>query len=256
MGGINHRPTSGTSVIMAMSAQCTWAIGQTIISLWQANGELEKAIIAATGKFDAVRHVNGINSDAVSHLERSIDFLYATLEGIHTIVQSYDDLLAKAEELKYSGNPLVHRISEWNLRELLEKRLYLPRSREVWDEVATKIEKHNLPEYFKWERDQFRRLIGPLQDLIQVINTCKEVAAVDPELFGKSVEFNQIPLRQYFLRVFNLWSSQLLMIEVSTSISTELFYRVEGNGSLTEVPPIPTRDDILQKAPKRVPVEW
>lgn len=55
-----------------------------------------------------------------------------------------------------------------------------------------------------------------------MINTCKEVAAVDAELFGKSIEFNQIPLRQNFLRVFNLWSSQLLMIEVSTSISTRM----------------------------------
>lgn len=55
------------------------------------------------------------------------------------------------------------------------------------------------------------------------MNTCKEVAAVDPELFDKS---------------------------------TELFYRVEDNGSLTEVPSIPTGDDILRKAPERVPVEW
>ncbi|PTQ56902.1 MAG: hypothetical protein BSOLF_2578 [Candidatus Carbobacillus altaicus] len=256
MGGINHRPTKGVSVTTALSAQCAWAIGQAITNLWQANGELEKAIISATGKTDIARHIDGVTGDAVSHLERAIAYLYATLDGVHTTIHAYDDLLTLTDELGYKGNPFAPQIREWNLRELLEQHLFLIRSREMWDDIASRIEQHNLVEYFKWERDQFYRVIKPLQDLIQVMNTCKEVAAVDPDLFVKSVEFNQIPLRQYFFRVFNLWSSLVLMVEVSTSISTELFYRVEGNGSLTEVPPIPTRDDILREAPARVPAVW
>lgn len=256
MGGKNHKPTSTAAASTALSAQCAWAIGQAITHLWQANGELEKAIISATGKADITRYIDGVTGDAVSHLERSIHYLYATVDDVDTIVRSYDDLLAKCDEIGYKGNPLVSQIREWDLRERLEQDLFLPRSREMWDDIVSRIEQCNLVEYFKWERDQFRRVIEPLHDLIRVMTTCKEVAAVDPELFVKSVEVNQIPLRQYFFRVFNMWCSLDLMVEMSTSISTELFYRAEGHGSPTEVPAIPNRDDVLREAPARVPVVW
>lgn len=138
--------------------------------------------ISAIGKTDIARHIDGVTGDAVSHLERAIDYLYATLDGVHTTIHSYDDLLTLTDELGYKGNPLAPQIREWNLRELLEQHLFLIHSREI---------------------------------------------------------------RQYFFRVFNLWSSLVLMVEVSTSISTELFYRVEGNGSLTEVPPTGVAEGVV-----------
>lgn len=53
-----------------------------------------------------------------------------------------------------------------------------------------------------------------------------------------------------------MWCKIDIAIELSTSISTELFYRLEGHGSLTVVPPIPTSDDILKHAPSQVPASW
>ncbi|KPC97799.1 hypothetical protein LR69_04000 [Geobacillus sp. BCO2] len=172
------------------------------------------------------------------------------------IIESYDDLLKKCVELEYKGNPLASQINKWNLKDKLEKNLFLPPSQEMWELVSGIIEQDNLVKYFKWERDLFKNTINPLQDLIKVLETCKEVAKVDPELFVKCVEFNQIPLRQYFFRVFNMWCKIDIAIEFSTSISTELFYQLEGHGSLTVVPPIPTSDDILKHAPSQVPASW
>lgn len=57
-------------------------------------------------------------------------------------------------------------------------------------------------------------------------------------------------------RPFNMWCKIDIAIELSTSISTELFYRLEGHGSLTVVPPIPTSDDILKHAPSQVLASW
>jgi hypothetical protein len=166
--------------------------------------ELEQAIISATGTKNATRFVFPIG-DPVTHLENAIPLLYNVLDDVDCILGSYDDLLEKCIELNYQGNPLASQINNWNLREKLEQNLYLPPSKEMWETVSQIVERNNLVEYFKWERDLFKKTIDPLNDLITVMKTCKEVAKADPELFVKSVEFNQIPLRQYFFRVFNMW---------------------------------------------------
>lgn len=109
MGGKNHRPTKGLAITTALSAQCAWAIGQGITHLWQANSELEKAIIAATGATDATRFVQP-TGDSVAHLENSISFLQTAIHDIHNIIESYDDLLKKCVELEYKGNPLASQL--------------------------------------------------------------------------------------------------------------------------------------------------
>ncbi len=70
----------------------------------------------------------------------------------------------------------------------------------MWELVSGIIERDNLVKYFKWKRDLFKNTINPLQDLIKVLETCKKVAKVDPELFVKCVEFNQIPLQKKRLK--------------------------------------------------------
>lgn len=254
-GGKNHRPTHPMSDTTALSAQCTWLMGEAITNIWQANSELERAIISAAGKENLTKYVEGIG-DTVAHLDKSISLLHNSAENIHRLVLAYSDLLAQCEAAGYRGNPFVSKLKEWDLKELLQQHLFLPAYQEAWEEVSNRIEKNNLIRYFKWEGDQFLRIVDPLQDLIRVMKTCKEVAEADPELFAKSIEFNEIPLRQYFFRVFNIWHSLDLMVSISTSISTELFYRLEGSGSLTVVPEIPTSVSVLRDSPARVPASW
>ena len=126
----------------------------------------------------------------------------------------------------YSGNPLISQLESYQLQELFDGLLIRPTvNPTVWRELEDRIISSNILQTLRWESSRFEELVAPTNDLIEVMTRCREIAAQQGSHdFIDSIENNQIPLRQYFARVF--------------SLMTELYYRANGFSSLAEFEPV------------------
>lgn len=224
MGGKNHQPTKPGIEITQSSALLSRTVDEATIFLHQSNICIENAILA-----DLQANV----AESVSCVNESIRQLHLFYGKINEIVRAWDTVLETAQRHGYRGNPMASQVSALQLDKLFEGTLLRPRIlSSVWEELVNRIESENLIPTFQWERDAFRQLEKPVGQLIEVLEICK-LAAQKGQL-TEQVEGNRIPLRQYFGPVFSAWYYLSAMFLYSAMICTELFYRVNGLGSLAK----------------------
>jgi len=146
-------------------------------------------------------------------------------------------MLKEIAKENYKGNPLAAQLAEYRLGDHLDGNVIQPAVlTSIWHEIEHRIIRVNLPKTFEFERNEFLKLKEPTDDLIHVFETMKEAAERD--ILIDAVEENQIPMRQYFARLFSRWYYLSTMFLYSALISTELAYQEQGYGTLTEVPSV------------------
>lgn len=241
MGGINHKPTR--TKFTSVSAFLSMKVTEALVAVENANIVLEKAILASCDKPMYVKPgilralASGGASAAVNFLDEGVGYLRSSLKDIDVIVNTYDIMLEEMAKDGYKGNALATSLAEYRLAGRLDGKVIQPAVlTSIWHEVEHRIIHDNLPKTFEFEREEFRKLKEPTEDLILVFEAMREAAEQDDLI--DAVEENKVPMRQYFARLFSRWYYLSTMFLYSALISTELAYQEKGYGTLAEVPPV------------------
>ncbi len=241
MGGQNHQPTSSIRLI-APSAWLSQKLGEGFVAVLNSNNQLENAIIAAADKLH-VEYLAQVTQSPSAYLANTISHLEASVAKLDEIQSAYKHLLEAAGLEQYKGNPLASTIKTLGLARQFEGTLVLPSvNAEAWASVEGRVADCNILRTLEWESSEFDRLREPTAQLIADIQAARAVVeGAGNRPFLEAVEWNRIPLRQSYARVFSLWNHLHAMFLYSALMMTELFYRANGFSSLLESHPEKSR---------------
>jgi hypothetical protein len=238
MGGMNHQPTSPR--ITAASAWLSQRVGEGFALALNVNGHLEDAIMLGFNKLHVEGLTYNLSGFPSEHLQKSIALLRQS-EGVLEKIRFGFMRLAEIAEIEgYKGNPLADRISYLKLASQFNGVIILPSvNSQIWKDLEDRISTNNILATLKWEATQFDLLIEPTNDLIIVFGECTNMANErGGKAFADAVENNDIPLRQYYARVFSLWNYLHSMFLYSALMMTELYYRANDYPSLLDFEPV------------------
>jgi hypothetical protein len=229
MGGQNHQPTSSIRLI-GPSAFLSQKLGEGFAAVLNSNNELENAIIAAVDKLHVESYAADVCKSPSEYLTRTIAHLEASIGKIDDIQLAYKRLLIAAEAEGYTGNPLASNLEKFKLAQQFSGTLVLPSvNLEAWTPVEKRAAEFNILSTLEWESSEFDRLREPTAQLIAVVRDCQALLDRDGKRsFIEAVEWNKLPLRQSYGRVFSLWNHLHAMFLYSALMMTELFYRANG----------------------------
>ncbi len=182
-----------------------------------ANTSYEEAIIAA---------FNGSYDEALLHHDQSLDLAATAGERLHDIDAAYAMLLE---------NPLAPELEPDLLREELAGQVLVDVNAVLFDEVAEHIKVQNLVETFKRERSRFAKVamrFGPYLDALRESRARLEKSAHDPRVWVQAVDEGEVPIRSTYLALLTDFLGAFQQFAYSTAISTDLYYKMEGYGSL------------------------
>ncbi len=225
MGGINHKPTKGVKLV-ASAARVSRVAGMALEALLAANTAYEEAIIAA---------FNGSYDEALSRHRQSIDLAATARQRWRDIDAAYAMLLEDIAIEKYPGNPLAPQLEPDALLEELSGRVLVDTNVDLFNEVAGGIKAQNLIETFKWERARFAdlgRRFEPYLGALRESWVRLEASAHDPRVWVQAVDEGEVPIRSTYLSLLTGFLGVFQRFVYSTAISTDLYYRMEGYGSL------------------------
>lgn len=235
MGGQNHQPTSSVKLI-GPSAWLSQRLGDGFAAVLQSNSELENAIMAAVDHLHVEELAAEVTQTPAEYLDRTVAKLEVSLKQVELIQNGYRHLLSAAAKEGYKGNPLASTIESLGLTQKFEGRLILPTvNASAWNCVESRVATSNILRTLEWEASEFDQLRAPTKDLIGKLLDGKKLLELEGKrAFVEAVEWNKIPLRQSYARVFSLWNHLHAMFLYSALMMTELFYQANGFASLLD----------------------
>jgi hypothetical protein len=235
MGGQNHQPTKNLTLI-APSAWLSQKVGEGFSLVLEANNVLETAIILGMAKLNMGPFAQAVEGSPEAALSSVTAKLQQSWDKLGDIAAAYDHLLEACRTDGYLGNPHAHQLDSFRLEARMSGILIQPAvNREAWSELYTRIKRDNILVTLAWEREQFLELLAPTEQLIRVIEHCASVAhSHGAARMVEAIEHNEIPLRQYYARVFSRWNHMHAVFLYSALIMTELFYATYEYPSLLE----------------------
>ena len=105
----------------------------------------------------------------------------------------------------------------------------------LFKEVAEVMRRENLVSTFKWERSLFAnaaQLFEPYQLALHMSLDHLKANAGDPRKWVKIVDEGGVPIRSTCLSLLTGFLGMFQRFVYSTALSTDLFHRTEGYGSL------------------------
>ncbi len=235
MGGQNHQPTSSIR-LLGPSAWLSQKLGEGFSAVLQSNNELENAIITAADRLHVEELAKDLTQAPERYLKRAISALQMSLTAIDHIQHGYAHLLDAAADEGYKGNPIASTISDLQLADQFNGTLIFPTvNKDAWNSVELRVTGMNVLATLEWEFSQFDLLRDPTISLIAAMREAATMLKTGGKRsFLEAVEWNEIPLRQRYAKVFSLWNHLHAMFLYSALIMTELFYRANSFPSLLE----------------------
>jgi hypothetical protein len=162
--------------------------------------------------------------------------LFEMKASIARIDEAFTELLELCASIDYEGNPLSGEIKTFNLRSTFMRHDVLPKvNEEAWCDVESRICAVGILDTLRWEQGEFRKLANPINALITVTNQCVAIAENDgDQALVDAIEHNGVSYRQHYARVFAMWNQLDAVFLYSALMMTELFYRANDLGTLTE----------------------
>lgn len=244
MGGQNHQPTDPNAA--AISALVSQRVGRGFECVLRANSCLENAIIVGMNKLYVEDMAKDVLEDGAEHLREAIASLNDAKEELFGIDAGFNRMFEALKAEGYKGNPLISKLVDFELGSQFSELLVKPTVNEtIWKNLEVKISTDYIVETLKWEQSEFRRCLKPLDDLILLLEAGLEIVDTNgARAFVDTVEHNELPLRQYYARVFSFWNYLHNMFLYSSLIMTELFYRSNGIPSLLEFEPVVSNERV------------
>lgn len=219
MGGINHQPTKKQFEYSTMLSQY---ISDAIAKVMLANYELEHALLAEIGCAQT-SHVAFLVERAKTEMGRSGQVVTYAIDAV-------DLLLKKMTEMGYT-DPSRSTVTDYGQleRDLVQQSL-IPSNTPIWDEISRTRQTEAFFGVCGLFKERFVDLITAIRDveemLEQAISYAKEGKLVS------AIDENQIPFRQSFFRLLTKMIETITMFAQSAAMSTEMYYRQEGYGTL------------------------
>ena len=219
MGGINHQPTKKFFEFSTMLSQY---FSGSIEKLMRANYELEHALLAELYGAPAAR-VAFLVSRAKLEVSDSAQFVVNAIEAI--------DLLAKRMvELQYADTSRSTVADYEQLGYELAQQGLIPSDKQIWGTISQVRQTESFFGICRLFRERFQNLIASIRELNAMFDDAQKHAE-DGRLIP-AIDENQIPFRQSFFQVLTKMVETLTMFIHSAAMSTEMYYREEGYGSL------------------------
>ena len=221
MGGQNHQPTN--TGITAASAWLSQNVGKGFSLVLEANNHLENAIMLGMDRLHIEDLASSLKGEPVEHIADAIKCLERSEAMLDNIQVGFRRILEVADTIGYKGNPLASKIETFQLKSKFEGVLVQPYANgQVWNELESHIQKHNILDTLRWEAERFKELEIPTKDLISTRRECQRIANNESaRKMADAIENNEVPLRQYYAQVFSLWNTFHAMFLYSALMMTE-----------------------------------
>ncbi len=222
MGGINHQPTKKPFAFSTLLSQYfTGALGK----LMYANYELEQALLTEM-RGGSPWEVNVYMENAKSELGESLRFLYAALEATTTLHNRMAEL-----EYQDTSRFTVSDFAALGCR--LAQIGLIPGNMETWKAVSEMREDEAFYGVCRLITEELNDLVGKTKEVVQSFHEATQYA-LEGRLMA-AVDENLIPFRHAFFRLITSWVKAWTMFIQSAAMSTEMYYREEGYGTLLSV---------------------
>lgn len=219
MGGINHQPTKNLFPFSTMLSQYFSGV---IAELMHANYELEHALLAELDGAPPVR-VAFLVRQARMNFKASIQFVAEAMTSL--------DLLAKCmAELDYAdtSRSTITDLAELE-RSMIQNRL-IPADSQSWNTISQVRREQAFCGVCRLFHDRFQDMLGEMKELEIAFDEIQEFAEIGR--LTPAVDENQTSFRQNFFRTLTNLVETFVMFIHSAAMSTEMYYREEGFGSL------------------------
>jgi hypothetical protein len=219
MGGINHQPTKKQFEYSTMLSQY---FSDAIAKLMFANYELEQALLAEMGCAQT-SHVAFLVERARMEIGRSAQALTYALDAV-------DLLLKKMTEMGYT-DPSRFTVTDYRQLEIeLTQQGLIPSNTPIWDELSRIRQTEAFFGVCELFKEKFADLITATRDVEKMFEQAVPYAT-EGKLVS-AIDENQIPFRQSFFRLITKMIETITTFAQSAAMSTEMYYRQEGYGTL------------------------
>jgi hypothetical protein len=219
MGGINHQPTKGQMVFSTMLSQ--YFTG-SLAKLMLANYELEHALLS---EFDGAPPTR-----IVFLIDRARRELADSKQLLVNAIDAIDYLVAQMGKLEYV-DPSRSMVSDYkSLGNDLSQQGLIPLNEQIWYMISQVRQKEAFFGVCRLFRERFLDLITQTEDLEAMFDLARRYA--EDGMLIPAVDENRIPFRQSFFQLLTKVIETLTMFLHSAVMSTEMYYRQEGYGSL------------------------
>ena len=219
MGGINHQPTKKQFEYSTMLSQY---LSDAIAKVMLANYELEHALLAEMGCAQT-SHVAFLVERAKTEMGRSAQVLTYAMDAL-------DLLLKKMTEMGYT-DPSRSTVTDYRqLEGELTQQGLIPSNTPIWDELSRTRQTEAFFGVCRLFKARFVDLITAMKEVEMLFEQAASYAT-EGKLVS-AIDENQIPFRQSFFRLLTKMIDTITMFAQSAAMSTEMYYRQEGYGTL------------------------
>ncbi|MBU1398337.1 MAG: hypothetical protein KJ844_11315 [Candidatus Edwardsbacteria bacterium] len=219
MGGINHQPTKKMFEFSTMLSQ--YFTG-SIAKLMLANCHLEDALLAELSCSPSARVAFFMDrakleiSDSARLLENSINAL--------------DQLANQMKEIEYADTSRSTVSDYERLGSELVQNSLIPFNPQSWEIVSKVRHEESFFGICELFRERFRDIIATIHEVEVMFDLAKEYA--ERGNLVAAIDENGLPFRPSFFKLLTKLTETLVMFAHSSAMSTEMYYREEGYGSL------------------------
>ncbi len=219
MGGINHQPTKKQFEYSTMLSQY---LSDAIAKMMLANYELEHALLAEIG-CSQPSHVSFLVEKAKTEIRYSI-------KAITHAIDAVDLLLKKMTEMGYT-DPSRSTVTDYRQLECdLVQQGLIPSNTPIWDEISRIRQTEAFFGVCRLFKERFVDLITAARDVEEMFE--QAISYATEGKLVSAIDENQIPFRQSFFRLLTKMIETITMFAQSAAMSTEMYYRQEGYGTL------------------------